>query len=158
MWITWKHPSTELGHGPKSSVVVDVTSIVAIIVRINIDWFSVVHSMHLHALIHLLFPLFTFIAKMGYNGFSRPQESLLPIQKTKLKIFSKLEKTERLTRKRWTHKNGQDDGNPESSDDMQHGKYQPEQHQARVFQVHSDSQGNIHDDHEEVSTTNGGPT
>ena len=66
----------------------DVTSIVAIIVRININWFSVVHSMHLHAFIHLLFPLFTFIAKMGYNGFSRPQESLLPIQKTKLKIFS----------------------------------------------------------------------
>ena len=46
-----------------------------------------------------------------------------------------------------THKNGQDDGNPESSNDMQHGKYQPEQHQARVFQVHSDSQGNIRDDH-----------
>ena len=80
---------------------------------------------------------------MGYNGFSRPQESLLPIQKTKLKKFFELENDKKMR----THKNGQDDGNPESSNDMQHGKYQPEQHQARVFQVHSDSQGNIRDDH-----------
>ena len=52
-----------------------------------------------------------------------------------------------------THKDRQNKGNPKSSNDIQHGKYQPEQHQALVFGVHSNSQTNIDNDHEEVSSS-----
>ena len=41
---------------------------------------------------------------------------------------------------------------------MQHGEYQPKQHQARVLEVHSNGQGDIDNDHQEVSAPNAGPS